>query len=291
MSLPADSVIGANDGLPNVDFSSNFYYVVVQLQVSATSPAVGSVLTVPVTDLVVQFNEAVNPYAISTSDFQLSQGSVVKAVPLTPESIDLTLSGVTQDALLTLTIPFPARLLDSFGVPNLAFTGLHRRHRRPQPYPTPLQGQPPAGSLIYDPSVSGSVGFVGDTDTYTLGLAAGQDLTMVLSTDANLIGAITLEDPVGNVIASATAAGPGDDVVLQTAPIATAGTYSLIVSDSGGTTGDYTLQAILNAAYKPSTGTNNSIASAYDLSSAFSSLGTTPSADRARRARDHRSVR
>ena len=74
---------------------------------------------------------------------------------------------------------------------------------------------------------------------------------------------------------------PGDDAVLETAPITTAGTYSLVVAGSGGTTGNYTLQAILNAAYKQATGTNNSIASAYVLSSAFTSLGTTPAADRA----------
>ena len=53
----------------------------------------------------------------------------------------------------------------------------------------------------------------------------------------------------------------------------------MVVSGSGGTTGNYTLQAILNAVYKQSTGTNNSIASAYDLTNAFSSLGSTPSAD------------
>ena len=73
----------------------------------------------------------------------------------------------------------------------------------------------------------------------------------------------------------------GAAVVLQSAPITTAGTYSLVVSGSGGTTGGYTLQAILNAVFKPASGTNNSIASAYDLSSAFTSLGTTPYADRA----------
>ena len=43
-------------------FSANFYYVITQLQVSATSPPVGSVLTIPVTDLVVQFNKAFDPY-------------------------------------------------------------------------------------------------------------------------------------------------------------------------------------------------------------------------------------
>ena len=43
----------------------------------------------------------------------------------------------------------------------------------------PLTGQVPAGSLIYDPSVAGSVGFAGDTDTYTLNLAKGQNISLV----------------------------------------------------------------------------------------------------------------
>ena len=62
----------------SVPFSASFYYVQTQLQVTGTSPAVGSVLTVPdtdQTDLVVQFNKAFNPTTINTSDFQVSQGS------------------------------------------------------------------------------------------------------------------------------------------------------------------------------------------------------------------------
>ena len=99
----------------------------------------GSVLTVPVTDLVVQFNTAFNPYTVNASDFQLSQGTVVSAVPLTSQSVDLTLSGVTQDGTLTLTIPAGA-MLDPYGVPNLAFTGTYIIDIVTAPYPTPLQG-------------------------------------------------------------------------------------------------------------------------------------------------------
>ena len=54
--------------------------------------------------------------------------------------------------------------------------------------------------------------------------------------------------------------------MLQTAPVATAGTYSLVVGGDGGTTGNYTLQAILNAVYKQPTDQINSIGTAYDLS-------------------------
>ena len=69
--------------------------------------------------------------------------------------------------------------------------------------------------------------------------------------------------------------------MLQSAPIASSGTYSLIVGGSGGTTGTYTLQAILNAVFKPSSLSINSIGTAYNLGPAFESLGTTPAADRA----------
>jgi len=279
MNLPAQSVIGA-DGPNLVPFSATFDYVQTQLQVTATSPAVGSVLTVPVTDLVVQFNEAFNLTTLNTSDFQLSQGSVVGAVPLTPTSVDLTLSGITQDGTLTLTVPAGV-ILDNYGVGNAAFSGTYIVQVNSQPYPTPLAAQDPAGSLIYDPSVTGAINFLGDTDTYTLPLAAGQTLSAVLSTDPTLTGVISLYDPSNNLIATATAPSAGADAVLETAPITTAGTYSLVVSGSGPGFGNYTLQAILNAAYKPASGTNNMIGTAYDLTSAFTSLGTTPYADRA----------
>ena len=141
MSLPAGSVKGAGDEIGNAAFSASFFYVTTQLQVTATSPAVGSILTPPVTDLVVQFNEAFNPYTISTSDFQLSQGTVVSAVPLTSQSVDLTLSGITQDGTLTLTVPAGV-ILDQYGVPNLGIhRHLHRRHRvRALSHAAPGQG-------------------------------------------------------------------------------------------------------------------------------------------------------
>ncbi len=63
--------------------------------------------------------------------------------------------------------------------------------------------------------------------------------------------------------------------------MASAGIYSLVVSGSGGTTGIYTLQAILNAVYTQPSDHINTIGTAYDLTSAFGPLGTTPSADRA----------
>ena len=285
MELPADSVIGALTGKENpTTFTASFYYVQAQLQVTATSPAVGSVITLPSPpgsiDLVVQFNKAFETSSISTSDFQVSQGSVVKAVPLTTQAVDLTISGVSQDGFLTLTIPAGA-ILDTLGVPGLGFTSTYFTDIVTEAYPTPLQDQRPAGSLIYDSFVTGTVSFVGDTDTYNLPLAAGQDITLVMTTGSGLIGTITLLGPGGTVIGSATSPSAGTAAVLQAAPVSRAGTYSFVVSGASGTTGSYRLQAILNAVYKQATDSVNTIGTALDLSSAFVSLGTTPSADRA----------
>jgi hypothetical protein len=141
MSLPAGSVKGLGDGQGNAAFSASFYYTSVQLQVTATSPAVGSVLVAPITDLVVQFNKAFDPYSISTANFQLSQGTVVAAKPVTSQSVDLTLSGITQDGTMTLTIPAGA-ILDTNEVPGAAFSGTYIVQVNTQPFPTTFQAVP-----------------------------------------------------------------------------------------------------------------------------------------------------
>jgi hypothetical protein len=150
----------------------------------------------------------------------------------------------------------------------------------PPVYPTPLVAKNPLGSLIYDPSASGSIGAAGNTVDYTLKLAANQTLTLVLTPSAGLTGSLRIGDPNNNTIATSTGSAAGATVVIETAPVTTAGTYTLGVSGANSTTGTYTLQAILNAAYvQPTQAT--SIAMAYDLSGAFASLQTTPFADRA----------
>src|SRR5262249_10509505 len=155
-----------------------------------------------------------DPYSITPGDFQLSQGTVVAAKPVTSQTVDLTLSGITQDGSLTLTIAAGA-ILDDHGVPGLDFTGNYIVDLVSAPYPTPLQGKDPAGSLIYDPKVSGSVGFPGATDTYTLPLAANQSLSLVLSVDPGLTGTLTVLDPSGTTVGTATGGGAGQTVVLQ----------------------------------------------------------------------------
>ena len=210
MSLPAGSVKGCRRrAVGNAAFSASFYYVTVQLQVSATSPAVGSVLTPPVTDLVVQFNEAFDPYTINDRRLpaQPGHGRQRRAAHVAGRRPDPLRNhpGRLPDPDRSR----PARSSTRTASPTSPSPALTSSRSSCQPYPTPLQGSPPAGSLIYDPSVTGAIGFVGDTDTYTLPLAAGQTLSLVLTTDPSLIGTITVLDPSGNTIGSADGARRG----------------------------------------------------------------------------------
>ena len=284
LSLASHAVTGVSSGLSNVSrFTSSFYYTDTQLAVVGTNPTAGSVLTVEdTTSLVVSFNTAYDPSSVQITDFQISQGTVTAAVvdATNPDAIDLTLSGVNQDGSVSLTIATGA-ILDAFGVPGLAYSASYVVDIVSQAYPT-LASKPPVGSLIYDPSIRGTVGFTQDKDTYTLPLAAGQQLTLALvATDPGLIGVITLLDPQGNIVASSAAPAAGQVAILQNAPVLISGTYALVVSGDQGTTGAYTLQAILNAVYKPATVSNTTLETSFDINSAFLSLGTSPASDRA----------
>src|SRR5260221_249835 len=114
-------------------------------------------------------------------------------------------------------------MTDVFGNPGAAFSGSYTLDFGTVPFPTPLTSKPPAGSLIYDPSQAGIIGFVGDTDSFRIEVDAGQTFTVRVTPDAALHPTIDLTGPAGSF--SAPLAAPGTDAVLQTVPITLPGTY------------------------------------------------------------------
>src|SRR5262249_43448420 len=115
-------------------------------------------------------------------------------------------------------------------------------------YPVPLQGKRPNGSLVYDPQTTGSFHTVGDTDSWTLALDAGQVLTVEFAPiDSGVQGQVELFDPNGVSLGLAQAPATGAAAVLQTVPVATAGTYRIESTSLAGT-GRYAVRVVLNAA-------------------------------------------
>jgi hypothetical protein len=278
MAMAAGSVLRLSDHGPLQAFSGAFFFDTTGLVVTSTAPPVGGILTLPAPFTYdVNFNEPIAPGSIGTDDLLLSVGTVTGAMALDADTARYTLSGISTEGTLTITLP-TGRVTDTFGNPNpAAFVGVYNVDIGTIPYPTPLVAKPTPGSLVYDPVTAGIVAAAGDSDSFTLAVDPGQTITVVVApTTAALRPRVELRDPANALLGSATAAAPGQNALLQTRPAARSGTYTVTVSGAGGTTGPYTVQVILNAAQEEEVGaTNDTRARAQDIDDSFVTLQTT----------------
>src|SRR5215510_8968488 len=282
MSIPAGAFNGAAAGDPVAAFTGTFRYDTLLLQVVATVPQVGGVFTLPGPFTYdVNFNEPIDPASVQPGDLQLSgiAGSTVTAVSVLPGNTTARFTiNVPSEGAFTASIPAGV-ITDAFGNAGAAFTGGYVVDIGTVPYPTPLLAKNPRGSLIYDPSIAGNIGFAGDTDSFTLSLDPAQTVTAIVTSSGGLQPKVELRNPASTVIGSATAAAANQPALIQTAPAATGGTYTFTVSGAGGTTGNFSLQVILNAARELegtiSGATNNTRATAQNIDGSFIKLQTS----------------
>ena len=130
------------------------------------------------------------------------------------------------------------------------------------------------GSLMREFDIAGSIWQVGDMDTLTLDLQAGQTLAVALDPASTMIPLLFVTDPEGNTLGSTIAQIPGKDVFLQAATVTVDGTYSILVG-SNASTGSYDLRIIVNAGIETETYTqlsNNTLPAAQSLNNTFISL-------------------
>ena len=134
----------------------------------------------------------------------------------------------------------------------------------------------PLGSLVQNASVDEAIALAGEVDEYLPGLDAGQSLTVTVISGQTLQAVIDVYEPDGTLLDSAVAAAPGEALLLQALPITAGGTHVVQVSGTAGTTGDYVLRFLLNAAVEDEDfggPDNNSHPAAQLLDSRFLSLG------------------
>ncbi|MHC5053532.1 MAG: FG-GAP-like repeat-containing protein [Planctomycetota bacterium] len=146
------------------------------------------------------------------------------------------------------------------------------------PFPTPLAPVPPLGGLVYDGSLPARISHVGDEDTLTLDVDAGQTITVVVDPGIGLQPEIEITDPTSASMGVATAAGSGQDAVFQTAGPTVDGTYTVRVATVTAPPGAYTVRVILNAAVETEEHDgppNDAHATAQDLTGSFVSVGGT----------------
>jgi hypothetical protein len=247
MTIAAGAILRASDSRGILAWASSFRYDTTLMAVTSTVPANGTTVTLPMGSLQVTFNEAVGASSIDVGNVALSQGSVVSATLVNSTTVAYTLSGVSSEGTLTVTLPAGA-LTDAYGNPCAAYSGSFSLDIGTIPYPVPFMPVASGGSLTYSASVAANVGYGSDTDTFTLSLNAGQTITALVVPAAGLRPSVQVKGPGGTVLGTATATAAGKDALLETVAVATTGTYSVTVSSTSVTTGQYTLQVTLNAA-------------------------------------------
>jgi ELWxxDGT repeat protein len=274
MSMAAGAVTRESDSSTSSAWSATFRYDAVASQVVSTEPADASIVTLPLTTLRLNFNEAIDPTTAGIDDLTLSQGSVIAATCIDSDTIEYTLSGITREATLTVTMAAGA-LTDLYGNSSAAYSGTLVLDYSTTAFPASLTAVEPLGSLTYQSSTSAWINSTTDTDSFTIDLDAGQTLTVLIVPATELIPIVTVVGP-GGTLGTATATAAGAEAFLQTLAVSTAGTYTITVSSSGSTIGAYRLEILLNAALEAEAhdgNTNSTSDTAQDLNSAMIAVG------------------
>lgn len=282
----AAGAFSSAEGDPVSAFNALFRYDSTPLQVASTiPPSTDGLFTLPgpfAYDVI--FNEPIDPASLQTSDLVLSGmgGAFISGLTVLPGNTTAryTIGGVTNEGSITASIAAGA-VVDQFGNPSLTdFTATYGIDIGTAAYVTPLEPKRPLGGLIYDPSVSGVINIVGDTDTFTLSIDPSQSITVVVEPvgvpTGSLAPTVEVRDPTGLLLDHASAIA-GSKAFLQTVSTTVGGTYRIIVGGAN-TVGDYLLQVILNAAQEEEAAAasngNDTRATAQNLERSFITLAT-----------------
>jgi subtilisin family serine protease len=276
MSMAQDSITRQRDGKGLSAFTANFRYDLVPLDATGMTPANGSLVQLPLDRIAFDFNEPVDPASVSIDDLKLPQGKVTALSFPSPTRIEFVVAGMAREGTLTPTIPAGA-ITDSYGNPNVQIARSFDLDFGTLSYPSVLHDRLPLGSRAYAAAspVPGSLYDAADTDSFVLELEPGQTFSLSLTTSAGLQGQLTLRDPAGNVIGTATASSPGAVLRLDGQPVVNAGNYTATVSGVSGTNGGYTLLATLNSLSETESrggARNDTIATAQPIDAGFTPI-------------------
>lgn len=262
VTIPAGALTSLS-GQPVTAFSSTFIIDTVLPTVASSSIQNGDVVPAGPLTYHVVFSEAMDPTGLGPQDVLLTD--TYSGTSYTPSSFvydPATNSATVTYANLpesTYELDLPSSTtawrdlaenpLDGSGVgyPN-DYVVDFSTDATTTPFPTPLQSNLPAGSLIYNTVAPGLLNNVDDTDSYTLSVDAGETITAVFTPlDPSEQATLALVSPEGSLLGSASAAAAGQPVVLETLGAATTGTYTIDVISLAGT-GRYQVALTLNAA-------------------------------------------
>ena len=205
-----------------------------------------------------QFNEALMDSVLDAGDVKLVG---TRTGSLTPTSFNY------NAATSTLTMEFPDLADDSYTLTLIsgedAFRDLVGHGLQDgdltiqfsaQAGNVTLNNFQPIGVLGPQAYLTSAEGRVTDAtaDTFTVHLDAGETLSLLLEADSALKSTIEVIGPDNASLASTTASSAGQAVTLQNVLATQTGTYTIAIGGTGGSTGDYRLEALKNAVHEDS---------------------------------------
>ena len=289
MEIAAGAVVRLSDGDAVASFNAQFGYDAVLMEIVSLNPTDGSQVSLPFSNLTIQWNEPYDPASVSMHDLAISRGAVVGFNLIDDVTIQYTFDGILDEGPFNVTMADGA-LTDAFGNLGLGFTADYLLDFGEVMFPVPLASKQPLGSLIYDPVVVGTID-PGDTDSFSISVDPGQTITVAVEPTS---GTAAFQPTVwlsrgSAILASSTAASAGETALLQTVatlgPLAKNGPkakqYIVTVSGANGTTGPYRTKIILNAAAEEETylgPDNDTPATAQEIKDSFVSLNRSVNA-------------
>lgn len=230
-----------SDGLGNTPFSTTFRYDATPLHVVSVEPANGSVATLPLGQIEIAFNEAVDPISLGLDDLNLSQGAVVGFSVVAPDRVAYQIAGIQHDGTLQWRMK-PAAVSDAHGNPNSEFSGNFDLDVV-QAFAPDFERIGPDGGLVFaSQGLPGLIHAAGDVDEYSFFVEGGQTLSVLIDVDSagHTFHAELLGLPIA-VSASTTS----ERIVLE--PVMVAQDATLTLRISGDSRAAYRIDLYRNA--------------------------------------------
>lgn len=234
-------------------------------------------ITLPFSTLTVNFNEPIDFASVTLSDLEVSQGAITGITQVDADTVRFTFGAGLAEGPLHVNFK-PGAIRDPFGFPNEFFTASYSLDINTVPFPVPLTPIAPLGSLAYEGQIDGLINAVGDTDSFTIDLEPEMRVTALMTpSSTTLQPSLRILSPTNQVVGMNTANTPGSAAAVTGLLITQPGTYTIRVSETGGTVGNFRLQLFENVtreAEVPGTTSNDTPATAQSLATALQPIGT-----------------
>jgi hypothetical protein len=243
--VPLGAVFRDGVAESNRSYTAAFLYDIVPMTVTATVPTAGSAVEIPLLQVILRFNESIDPASVSAADISIGQGTVTNAVLLDATSVLYQLSGIDEEGPISLILQKGA-LKDLHGNPSVSFDTAFTGDFTTWEFPTPLSPLPPIGARAFSGSQSGYIS-TGDEDDFTIHASAGTLITAIVSPSATLKPSIVIALAQSGIISTGEAQSVGEVAIAQSVAVPTNGLVTIQVSGVGGTAGNYELRLYANA--------------------------------------------